>query len=249
MIAIHGGTDSMQNVPWYMDLVGAGFTNHGSNQGGILIDTESGGHVELVNADPGSTATAGMPDRFFTVDELYNTNRDVVSTGIAHPLVYENEDSLVGQLGYGTGALMNTDQHAMVWCRNFDGGRSFTTTLNHSWQFNTAAWFQQQMLAAVQWTAGVGYVNCVTFYEVRNLIAVRPRGREDHPGRRGRAEREARRGRGGEGSGPDPALARHPRPVREHREEALDQWPHRRRPARTRVSRTRARSSPSRAAS
>ena len=112
-----------------------------------------------------------MPDRFFTVDELYNTNRDPVSTGIAHPLVYENEDSLIGQLGYGTGSLMNTDQHAMVWCRNFDGGRSFTTTLNHSWQFNTAAWFQQQMLAAVQWTAGVGYVNCVTFYEVRNLIA------------------------------------------------------------------------------
>ena len=26
-------TDSMQNVPWYMDLVGAGFTNHGSNAG------------------------------------------------------------------------------------------------------------------------------------------------------------------------------------------------------------------------
>ena len=32
VIAIHGGIDSMQNVPWYMDLVGAGFTNHGSNQ-------------------------------------------------------------------------------------------------------------------------------------------------------------------------------------------------------------------------
>ena len=61
VIAIHGGTDSMQNVPWYMDLVGAGFTNHGSNAGGILIDTESGGHVELVNADPGSAATKAMP--------------------------------------------------------------------------------------------------------------------------------------------------------------------------------------------
>ena len=171
VIAIHGGTDSMQNVPWYMDLVGAGFTNHGSNQGGILIDTESGGHVELVNADPGSAATAAMGDRFYTVDELYNTNRDPVSTGIAHPLVYENEDTLVGQLGYGTGALMNTDKHAMVWCRNFDGGRSFTTTLNHSWLFNTEPWFQQQMLAAVKWTAGVGYLNCVTFNEVSELLA------------------------------------------------------------------------------
>src|SRR5919109_434746 len=43
VVAIHGATDSMQNVPWYMDLVGAGFTNHGSNAGGILIETESGG--------------------------------------------------------------------------------------------------------------------------------------------------------------------------------------------------------------
>ena len=49
----------MQNVPWYMDLVGAGFTNHGSNQGGILIETESGGHVELVNADPAHTTHGG----------------------------------------------------------------------------------------------------------------------------------------------------------------------------------------------
>ena len=171
VIAIHGATDSMQNVPWYMDLVGAGFTNHGSNAGGILIDTESGGHVELVNADPGSTATAAMPDRFFTVDELYNTNRNPVGLGIVHPLVYENEDTLVGQLGYSTGALMNTDQHAMVWCRNFDGGRSFTTTLSHSWQFMTETWFQQQMLAAVKWTAGVGYLNCVTYNEVSELLA------------------------------------------------------------------------------
>ncbi len=84
----------MQNVPWYMDLVGAGFTNHGSNQGGILIETESGGHVELVNADPAHTTMAAMPDRFFTVEEVYNTNRNPAELGIVHPLMYENEDSL-----------------------------------------------------------------------------------------------------------------------------------------------------------
>ena len=171
VIAIHGATDSMQNVPWYMDLVGAGFTNHGSNAGGILIDGDTSGHVELINADPASPATAAMPDRLFAVDELYNTNRNPAELGIVHPLVYENEDTLVGQLGYGTGALMNSDEHAMSWCRNFDGGRSFTTTLNHSWQFNTEAWFQQQMLAAVKWAAGVGELNCVTFLEVRGIVA------------------------------------------------------------------------------
>ena len=170
VVAIHGATDSMQNVPWYMDLVGAGFTNHGSNAGGILIDTESGGHVEFVNADPSHPSTSAIPDRFQTVEELYNTNREPVELGIVHPLVYEDEDSLVGQIGYNPGALMNTDRHAMVWCRNFDGGRSFTSTLGHNWQFVLEPWYQQMLLSAIEWTAGEAYANCVTFSEVAGLI-------------------------------------------------------------------------------
>ncbi len=154
-----------------MDLVGAGFTNHGSNQGGILIETESGGHVELVTADRAHTTTAAMPDRFFTVEEVYNTNRNPAELGIVHPLQYENEDSLVNQIGYGTGSLLNSDQHAMTWCRNFDGGRSFTTTLGHNWQFTTEAWWTTMMLNAVQWTAGQEYANCVTFNEVKDMLA------------------------------------------------------------------------------
>ena len=169
-VAIHGAVDSMQNVPWYMDLAGAGFTNHGGNAGGILIDTESGGHVELINADPAHPSTRLIPDRFATVEELYNTNRDPVELGIVHPLVYEDEESLIGQIGYSTGALMNTDRHAMVWCRNFEGGRSYTTTLGHSWQFMLEPWYQQMMLSAIEWTAGETYANCVTFSEVADLI-------------------------------------------------------------------------------
>jgi type 1 glutamine amidotransferase len=170
VIAIHGGTDSMQNVPWYMDLVGAGFTNHGSNSGGILIETESGGHVELLNADPAHTTMADTPSRFFTVEEVYNTNRNPAELGIVHPLMYENEDSLVGQLGYNPSALHNSDRHSMTWCRNFDGGRSFTTVLGHNWQFTTQQWWQTMMLNAVQWTARQEYANCVTFNEVRDLL-------------------------------------------------------------------------------
>ena len=173
VVAIHGGTDSMQNVPWYMDLVGAGFSNHGSNAGGILIDTESGGHVELRSADPSHPAVSGIPEPFLTVEELYNTNRNPVEMGIVHPLVYENEDTLVGQIGYGTGTLMNTDQHAMTWCRNFEGGRSFTNTLGHSWQYMTEPWYQNMMLKAVEWTAGKSYANCVTYVEVADLLAAK----------------------------------------------------------------------------
>ncbi len=169
-IGIHGAIDAMQNVPWYMDLAGAGFTNHGSNQGGILIETESGGHVEFINADPAHTTTAAMPARWYDVEEVYNTNRNPAEMGIVHPLVYENEDSLVGQLGYGTGALHNSDMHSMVWCRNFDGGRSFSTTLGHNWTWATVTWFREMMLNAIQFTGGQEYANCVTFNEVQDLL-------------------------------------------------------------------------------
>ncbi len=170
IVFMHGGVDSMQNVPWMQDLIGSGFTNHGSNQGGILIETESGGHVEYVTADRAHAATSLMPARFNSVEELYNTNRNVDELGIAHPLLFENEDSLVNQLGYSPGPLMNSDRHPMVWCRNFDGGRSFTSTLGHNWAYTVEPWHVSMILNAIQWTAGSKYANCVTFNEVKDLL-------------------------------------------------------------------------------
>lgn len=169
-VAQHGAVDSMQDVPWYQDLVGAGFTNHGSNAGGIMPDCGTCGEVELTNVDPGSTVTGDLPGRFTIHDELYNTDRNPAALGIVHPLVLENEATLVGQLGYNTGTLMNSDQHAMVWCRNFDGGRSFTTVLGHSWALMLEPWYQQMILRAIQTTAGVRYANCVTYVEVADLL-------------------------------------------------------------------------------
>ncbi|WP_157592483.1 ThuA domain-containing protein [Solirubrobacter soli] len=171
-VSIHGATDSLENVPWYMDLNGAGFTNHGSNSnGGILVDTGAGGSVEYVTADPAHASMAGVPNRFFSVDELYNTNRNPVDMGIVHPLQYENEDSVINQIGYSPGPLMNSDVHPMTWCRNFEGARSFTTVLGHSWVYAGESWFQSMILNAIQWTAGQRYDNCVTFNEARDMLS------------------------------------------------------------------------------
>ena len=51
-----------------------------------------------------------------------------------------------------------------------DGVRSFTTNLGHSWQFALQPWFQQMLLNAIEWTAGLQYANCVSFSEVSELI-------------------------------------------------------------------------------
>lgn len=86
-VAIHGGVDAYQNVPWYVDLVGGGFSGHGGNAAGIMPDCGSCGEVELVVDDPNHPATEHMPERFPTHDELYNTSRNPVELGIVHPLV------------------------------------------------------------------------------------------------------------------------------------------------------------------
>jgi type 1 glutamine amidotransferase len=171
-VAIHGATDAYQAVPWYMDLVGAGFTNHGSNSsGGIMPDCGACGEVRVTNADPGNVTTAGVPSSFYIHDELYNYNRDPTDMGIVHPLLMEDEATLVGQLNYSPGPLMNTDRHAMVWCRNFDGGRSFVTEFDHSWELLNQSWFMTNLLKGIQTTAGVVQGNCVTFNEVIDLVA------------------------------------------------------------------------------
>ena len=169
-IAIHGGIDAMQNVPWYMDLAGAGFTNHGATRADP--DRDRVGRARRVHQrGPRAHDHGGDARALVRREEVYNTNRNPAEMGIVHPLVYENEDSLVGQLGYGTGALHNSDRHSMVWCRNFDGGRSFSSTLGHNWSWATVTWFREMILNAIQWTGGQEYANCVTFNEVADLLA------------------------------------------------------------------------------
>ncbi len=88
-VGIHGGTDSMQDVPWYENLMGAAFTDHGSDEpGGILADTGAGGSFIVDSADPAHASLAQVPQHFFTVDEAYNINRNPVDMGLVHPLQY-----------------------------------------------------------------------------------------------------------------------------------------------------------------
>ena len=195
-VGIHGAADSMQDVPWYADLVGAAFTDHGSNSNsGILVDTGAGGSFELDTADPGHASMAQVPSRFITIDEAYNTNRNPVDMGLVHPLQYENENSVVGQLGYSPGAIMNSDNHAMTWCHNYDGGRAYTTVLGHSWLYANETWFRSMILNAIQWTSGQTYDNCVTFNEVKDLLGGRGGQRRRDPGRQRHDEQPARQRR------------------------------------------------------
>ena len=169
-VAIHGGVDAYQNVPWYVDLVGGGFSGHGGNAAGIMPECGSCGEVELIVDDPDHPATEHLPERFPIHDELYNTSRNPVELGIVHPLVLQNPATIIGQINYNTGPTMNSDRQGMIWCRDYEGGRSFVTVLGHSWQPTHEPWYQQMILKAIQTTSGVVRCNCVTYVDVSELI-------------------------------------------------------------------------------
>jgi hypothetical protein len=158
-------------VPWYGDLDGGGFSGHGGNAMGIVPDCMSCGEVEVDVADKSHPAMETLLKKFPIHDELYNTSRNPVELDLVHPLLLENESTLIGEINVTTGPLMNSDRHGLVWCRNFDGGRSFTSVLGHNWMLAHDAWYQNMILGGIQTTAGVVPANCVTYVEVQDLLA------------------------------------------------------------------------------
>ena len=152
-------------------FAGAGSASGTATGGVVALGAGAGGSFILDSADPAHASLAQVPQHFFTVDEAYNTNRNPVDMGLVHPLQYENEDSVIGQIGYSPGAIMNSPNHAMTWCHNFDGGRAYTTVLGHSWVYANDNWFRSMILNAIQWTGGQTYDNCVTYNEVKDLLA------------------------------------------------------------------------------
>jgi len=166
--------------PWFVGLVGAAFQGHtrthvwaaaplpGTVYEGPLseapADAESFGTTvryrswesALVDVeDVNSPATRGWGQRRTFVDEWYGflTN----PRGTVHVLASLDEssyDPYQGDMGEGAA------DHPIVWCQNYDGGRSVYTGLGHP----AAAWsdkkFLAQMEGAIEMAAGVAPFDC-----------------------------------------------------------------------------------------
>ena len=174
------GTAVRNGWPWFVGLVGAAFQGHtrthvwaaapvpGTVYEGPLADApadaESFGTTvkyrswepALVDVeDVNSPATRGWGQRRTFVDEWYGflTN----PRGTVHVLASLDEssyDAFQGDMGEGAA------DHPIVWCQNYDGGRSVYTGLGHP----AAAWsdkkFLAQMEGAIEMAAGVAPFDC-----------------------------------------------------------------------------------------
>ncbi|MBP2705019.1 ThuA domain-containing protein [Microbispora sp. RL4-1S] len=172
-VGIHGAADSFEigTWPWYGDLVGGFFTGHPNGQNGFG-QCGSCIHTEVVTEDNTHPATAHLPARWMTVDELYNFDRNMRAD--VHTLLSLNEDSYQRSLNSGNAAtnplrLMNGD-HPIAWCQNWDGGKAFSLILGH---FRTQYYddsFMRMILGGIETTAGRKSANCSSYRETSLLI-------------------------------------------------------------------------------
>ncbi|KAI1394706.1 glycosyl hydrolase [Hypoxylon fuscum] len=131
-VGIHCAAAGLTKEPWYGDLIGAVFTDHPEPQNGVLT-VENQDHIIV----------SGLPGKWEWFDEWYNFDRnprDRVKVLLSiDEKIYEG-----GKLG---------EDHPLAWCREFDGGRSFYTSLGHFDEAYADRKFMDHILRGILWAA------------------------------------------------------------------------------------------------
>ena len=128
-VGIHSATDTLYEFPDYGRLVGAYFKEHPWTQ-----------QARVIPEDPSHPATGTIRDAF-TLEEEFYTFR-------------ENPRGRVQVLLRLDPASVNTiGDYPLAWAQSFGSGRSYYNALGHFPATWRDARFQNQLMAALRWTA------------------------------------------------------------------------------------------------
>lgn len=130
LVGIHAATDFCYEWEWYGKMIGAYFTDHPKVQAATLIQVNKKHQLN-----------AGLPHTWNHTDEWYNFKSFNKKMKV---LVKLDESSYQG------GKMGN--QHPIVWCHNFQGGRIFYTGMGHTPESYTDEVFLKHLLAGIRWT-------------------------------------------------------------------------------------------------
>jgi type 1 glutamine amidotransferase len=139
-VGIHSASGTERDWEWFGGLVGAFFKVHPKIQK-LTIKIEDGKHP----------STKGLPQAWVRTEEPY----DFVTNprGKVHVLATFDPASYEGH-------TMGPD-HPIIWCQNYDGGRSWYTALGHAPSaFSDEPLFIQHLLGGIEWAAGTASGSC-----------------------------------------------------------------------------------------
>jgi type 1 glutamine amidotransferase len=138
-VGVHAAADTEYDWPFYGQLVGAYFASHPAIQPATVV-------VE----DRAHASTAHLPQRWNRTDEWYNYRTNARST--AHVLATLDESSYSGG---GMGA-----DHPHVWCKTYEGGRSFYTGGGHAIESYADSAFRAHLLGGIRYASEASNADC-----------------------------------------------------------------------------------------
>ena len=133
-VGVHAASDTEYDWPWYGKLVGAYFKSHPAIQDASIVVT-----------DPKHISTKHLPKRWQRRDEWYDYSNN--PRGKVHILATLDESS------YKNGSM--GDDHPIVWCHKYDGGRAWYTGGGHTKQSYVEEMFLKHLLGGIQWAADI----------------------------------------------------------------------------------------------
>lgn len=132
-VGIHGASATEYDWVWYGKLVGAFFTKHPAIQNADM-------HITA----PDHECMHGVPNPWTRTDEWYNfrdVQPDLTVLAKVDESTYEG-----GEMG---------EDHPIIWCHEFDGGRSFYTAIGHAPEAYTDPIFIEHVRRGILWAAGL----------------------------------------------------------------------------------------------
>lgn len=135
VFAIHGAASGMTSSSWYGKLIGAHFDMHPPPERGTLL---------LADPSHPILSTHLPPEHW--MDEWYNFK--------THPAQNENLHILLRGDTTSFNGGRHGEDHPLVWCQEFEGGRSAYVALGHFEDAYSEEWFMGVVRRGVGWVAG-----------------------------------------------------------------------------------------------
>ncbi|KAI4700912.1 hypothetical protein J4E81_003876 [Alternaria sp. BMP 2799] len=136
IVAIHGAAAAMQGNEYYTNLVGASFDMHPDPEPGTVVPEESGQKHQIMNCCGGRD---GWKDEWYNFHTHPRENKNLQILLKGDPKTFQG-----GKHG---------DDHPLVWCQEFEGGRIFFTSLGHFDEAYEDPWFVGQVERGLLWVS------------------------------------------------------------------------------------------------
>lgn len=132
-VGIHAAADAEYEWPWYGQLVGAFFLQH---------PAQADANVKI--EDTSHPSTQGLPNPWRRHDEWYDYK--VNPRANVHVLASLDQSSYPGsKMG---------DDHPIMWCHDFEGGRSWYTGMGHTTESYADPLYLKMLGEGIEWACG-----------------------------------------------------------------------------------------------